>query len=232
MASEDDEKKWWTSESAIPIETPSCISVVGSSQSGKSFFVRRLIKERNGVFAKRQMKTVYCYNILERELTDMAAQDSTILLHEGLPDKLLIDEWSLDGDWMLILDDLMSDAVESRVINYLFTIGSHHKRATVIIMSHNLYTQGRQSRTISLNCHYFVLFQNRRDVNQVQTFARQAYPRRVSYFLSAYDIAMSGGNHSYMLVDLFPKSSAAENHRLRSNIFPGEDMVVYAPIVS
>jgi hypothetical protein len=150
----------------------------------------------------------------------MVAQDSAILLHEGLPDKLLIDEWSLDGDWILILNDLMYDAAESKVINYLFTVGSHHKRATVLIMSHNLYMQEKQSRTISLNCHYFVLFQNRRDVNQVQKFARQAYPRRVSYFLSAYDIAMTGGNHSYLLVDLFPKSTAAENHRLRSHIFP------------
>jgi hypothetical protein len=175
---------------------------------------------------------VYCFNILEQELSDMAAQDSTILLNEGLPDKLLIDEWSLDGDWILIFDDLMSDADESKVINSLFTVGSHHKRATVLIMSHNLYTQGRQSRTISLNCHYFVcFFQNRRDVNQVQTFARQVYPRRVLYFLGAYDIAMSGGNHSYLLVDLFPKSTAAENHRLRSHIFPGEDMVVYTPTV-
>jgi hypothetical protein len=105
MAADDEEKKWWTSESAIPIETPSCLYIAGSSQSGKSFFVRRLIKERNGIFAKKQKKIVYCFNILELELSDMAAQDSAILLHEGLPDKLLIDEWSLDGDWVLILDD-------------------------------------------------------------------------------------------------------------------------------
>jgi hypothetical protein len=169
-------------------------------------------------------------NILDLELSDMAAQDSTILLYEGLPDKLLIDEWSLTADWVLILDDLMSDAAESKLINYLFTIGSRHKHATILIMSHNLYTQGKQSRTISLNCHYFVLFQNRRNVNQVQTFACQVYPGKVSYFLSAYDIAMSGGNHSYLLVDLFPKRTAAENHRLRSHIFPGENMVVYMPM--
>jgi hypothetical protein len=220
--------EWWLTESAIKIQTPACIYMSGSSQSGKSFLVRRLLRERNGLFSETQKKVIYCYNILETELVKMAAEDSEIILHEGLPDRALIDEWAVDGPWVLCLDDLMASACESKDITYLFTVGSHHKKATVIINSHNLFTQGKQSRTISLNSHYFIIFRNRRDVNQIHSFARQLYPRNPKILVSAYDHVMSSNSdYGYVLCDLHPASTADEKYRLRTNIFPGEDLIVF-----
>jgi hypothetical protein len=218
--------EWWLKESAIKIQTPACIYMSGSSQSGKSFLVRRLLRERNGVFSEIQNRVVYCYNVLETELVKMAAADSDIILHEGLPDRAAIDEWAVDGSWCLVLDDLMSAACESKDITYLFTVGSHHKKATVIINSHNLFTQGKQSRTISLNSHYFIIFRNRRDANQIHSFARQLYPRNPKFMISAYEHVMTT-DHGYLVADLHPASTADEKYRLRTNIFPGEDLVVF-----
>jgi hypothetical protein len=82
---------------------------------------------------------VYCHNVLEQELIDMASEDKNVIL----PDRQLIDEWSMDVDCMLIIDDLMSESVESKTVNYLFTIGSHHKRAICVILLLILYRQGK-----------------------------------------------------------------------------------------
>jgi hypothetical protein len=228
-AEKDSDEEWWIRESAIRIQTPSCIYMSGSSQSGKSFLVRRMLRERDGIFSEIQKKVVYCYNVMEKELVKMASEDSDIILHEGLPDRALIDTWAVDGPWILCLDDLMESACESKDINYLFTVGSHHKKATVIINSHNLFTQGKQSRTISLNSHYFIIFRNRRDANQIHSFARQLYPKNPKVMISAYESIMSSSdhNHGYLVADLHPASTADEKYRLRTNIFPGEDLTVF-----
>jgi hypothetical protein len=134
MSDRADADEWWLRESVIKIQSPSCIYIGGSLQSGKSSLVRRLIRERDAVFSKIQRKTEYRYNALEPELTSMASEDPNIILHEGLSDRQLIDEWSVDGDWLLVLDDLLQESADSKDITYLFTMGSHHKRATVIIM--------------------------------------------------------------------------------------------------
>jgi hypothetical protein len=132
----------------------------------------------------------------------MASEDKNIILHEGLPDRQLIEEWSVDGDCLLVLDDLKLESVDSKDITYLFTIGSHHKRAKVIIMSHNVFTQGKQLRTISLNSHYFIIFQNRLDDNQIKSFSRQLYPGNPKYLVSAYKFCMANYKHYYILIDL------------------------------
>jgi hypothetical protein len=161
----------------------------------------------------------------------MASEDPNIILHEGRPDRQLIDEWSVDGDWLLVLDDLMQESADSKDITYLFTIGSHHKRATVIIMSHNICTQGKQSRTISLNSHYFIIFQNRRDVNQIESFAQQLCPNNPKYLTTAYEFCMANYKHPYILIDQHPASTAEEQYHLRAAIFPGEDLTVFVPVI-
>jgi hypothetical protein len=213
----------------VQFNTPACMYVSGNSQVGKSHFVRRLIKERSGMFTDKIERVVYCYTILEEELVNMTEDDSNIILNEGLPNKQMIDDWSTEGPWILVLDDMMGQAVESKDVNYLFTIGCHHKRVTVIVMSHNLYTQGKQSRTISLNSNYFIIFQNRRDLGQVQTFGRQVYPGKVKFFVAAFEKCVSRA-YGYMTVDLDPMSSALEQYRLRTQIFPNQDMIVFTPI--
>ena len=40
----------------------------------------------------------------------------------------------------------------------------------------NLYYQGKESRTMSLNSQYLVLFNSPRDQQQVMVLARQMYP--------------------------------------------------------
>ena len=73
----------------------------------------------------------------------------------------------------------------------LFTKGSHHRNLSVIYIVQNIFHQGTETRNISLNTHYIVVFKSPRDNQQVLTLARQINPGRVPEFMHAYEKATS-----------------------------------------
>ena len=91
-------------------------------------------------------------------------------LEEGLPTSFDASKRNI-----VVLDDLMAETDE-RVTN-LFTKKSHHCNTSVIYLVQNLFPKNKESRTISLNSQYIVVFKNPRDVSQMTTLAKQMYPR-------------------------------------------------------
>ena len=59
---------------------------------------------------------------------------------------------------LLILDDQMSDASNTKSLANLLIKGSHHRNVTILYLVQNIFDQGRRSRTVSLNSHYTVVF--------------------------------------------------------------------------
>ena len=90
-------------------------------------------------------------------------------LEEGLPTSFDASKRNI-----VVLDDLMAETDE-RVTN-LFTKKSHHCNTSVIYLVQNLFPKNKESRTISLNSQYIVVFKNTRDVSQMTTLAKQMYP--------------------------------------------------------
>ena len=86
---------------------------------------------------------------------------------------------------LLVLDDLMTSAGESKQISKLFTQEAHHKNLTVIFIVHNLFYQGREMSTICnaiiLNAHYLVLYKNPRDKSQIHYLAHQIFHENLKY---------------------------------------------------
>ena len=52
---------------------------------------------------------------------------------------------------LLILDDQMSEASNTKSLANLFTKGSHHRNVTILYLVQNMFDQGRSSRTVSQN---------------------------------------------------------------------------------
>ena len=105
-------------------------------------------------------------------------------LEEGLPTSFDASKRNI-----VVLDDLMADTDE-RVTN-LFTKKSHHCNTSVIYLVQNLFPKNKESRTISLNSQYIVVFKNPRDVSQMTTLAKQMYPGRVKFVQEAFADATS-----------------------------------------
>ena len=77
---------------------------------------------------------------------------------------------------------------------------------------------------MSLNTHYFVLFKNPRDAQQISVLARQIFGAKWRYMLEAFADATTEP-FSYLMIDLKPQTE--DRLRLRTNIFPGETNFVY-----
>ena len=110
----------------------------------------------------------------------------------------------------------MSEASNDKRICDLFTKGTHHHNLSVICLVQNLYYQGKESRTMSLNSQYLVLFNNPRDQQQVMVLARQMYPGQSEKFLSSYKMATSKP-YGYLAIDLKPDTP--NDKRLWPNVF-------------
>ena len=117
---------------------------------------------------------------------------------------------------LVILDDLLN-YVYSKQVCELFTRGSHHRNISVILITQNLFHQGRFCRDISLNAHYIVAFKNVRDKKQFMYLASQVYPEVSVGLYKAYLDATQEA-HGYLLLDLTQNTN--DGLRFRTRIFP------------
>ena len=141
---------------------------------------------------------------------------------EGLPS---LDEFDGSQHSLVIIDDLMHETNE--VVSKLFTKGSHHTNTSVVYITQNIFSQNKESRNITLNTQYMVLFKNVRDKSQITYLARQMFPSNQKHLVEAYADATSEP-FSYLFIDLKPKVD--DKHRLKACIFPDDGHnYVYVP---
>jgi hypothetical protein len=141
---------------------------------------------------------------------------------QGLPDTSIFNPKETN---LLIIDDLMSSALQSNEIMQLFCVNAHHNNISTIMMVHNLFSKDKHSRTISLNSNYIVLFKSPRDKSQCAVLARQMYPKNPKFLIEAYENATQD-MYSYLLLDLTQKQD--ENFRVQSKIF-SSSRIIYQP---
>ena len=191
--------------------------VSGPTGSGKTVFTFRFIREATELISPQVDKIMYCYG----EYQPIFNEYPDVVFHEGLPD---ISQFDGQHKILLILDDLMSETNDS--VSNIFTKVSHHRNVSVMYLTQNLFYKSKQSRTMSLNAHYIVLFKNPRDAMQVSTLARQMYPGQNKFLVEAFKNATEKP-FGYLLLDLKPDTD--EKYRIRTNIFPDEQQYVYVP---
>ena len=143
---------------------------------------------------------------------------------EGLPTAAMFDPTTRN---LIVIDDLMAETDER--VTTLFTKKSHHRNTSVLYLVQNLFPKNKESRTISLNSQYMVVFKNPRDASQMANLARQMYPGRGKFVQEAFKDATSVP-YGYLLVDL--KQDTPEDMRMRTAIFPDDGVqYVYLPKV-
>ena len=173
-------------------------------------------------------KTYFCYGVDQPLYDEMRRELSDIVFYEGLPTKQELESWYMNepGHKLLIIDDLMTEASTSKDVVNIYCKYAHHYNYFCILVCQNAFSPGKEFRTISLNTHYFILFKNRWDEQQIQTLGRQIFPRQLNYFMESYRKS-TDKKYGYLLVDLSPHSDP--QYKLRTCIIPGQTMVVFIP---
>jgi len=202
---------------------PSTFLVSGPTGCGKTRFVARLILEN--LIEPIPTKLIWIYSEWQNLYDELLSVKPEIEFIKGLKEELY-DSLNASNRNLVILDDQMSLAGDSKILSKLFTDGSHHRNLSIIYIVQNLFHQGRSHRTVSLNSQYIILFKNPRDKGQLSTLSRSMYGQKSGRFLlDVFDDATKQP-FGYLVIDLRPESE--DESRLSSCIFRGEDTIIYA----
>lgn len=196
------------------ISTPFRMVLAGPTGSGKTQLVRKLLK-RPELFYPKFPKTVnYFFNG-----NDPPFQDETIRFYNRKPTME-----DMDFNTVIIVDDWMNQIQKHDDLSSLFTVHSRHNNVSVFLMVQNFFHP--HIRTLTLNASHIVLFKNPRDTLSIQNIARQMFPKRTNYLVSAYADATTRP-HGYLVINTTQKQD--EDFRLTSSFLP-EEMLLYLPL--
>jgi len=206
----------------IRFKTPFNLIVSGVSGSGKTTWVKNLLKIKEQIFDKEPAEVLLFYRAMQDIYLEME--------NEGLITKMINVSTmfpSLDdfyetahevkdvGGSLLNFDDVMTDINPD--FENLFCNLSHHENASIIFLTQNLFYKNKSFRTMSLNAHYMVLMKNDRDKQQISILAKQFNPNNSNFIVQSYEEATKSP-YDYLLLDFRPDT--AQNLRVRSKIFP------------
>ena len=151
-----------------------CI-VYGSTGVGKTHFMLRILKEK--LIEPFPKSITYMYGV-KQSFMDTWNKESNpkIEFVQGL------DFNKVKNNSILIIDDLLLS--NNKEVAEAFIMGSHHRCISVFYLTQNLFPNDPLFRLMSLNAHYFVLFQNPRNQRQVFTLAQQAFTDLAAFRLA------------------------------------------------
>jgi hypothetical protein len=203
------------------IRHPSTVYLAGPTGSGKTEWLKKLLEE-NLIYPKPE-KIYYCYSEWQPIYDNIKLSINNVEFIEGLLDSNIIDK---NINNVIILDDLMSESADSKLVLNFFSKWSHHRNATVFLVTQNIFFQGKSSKTIRVNSHYKVLFNNPSDRHQIIDLARRMYPFKSKFLVEAYYDACSNP-FGYLIID--STQETPELLRVQTGIFSNEQNYVYSP---
>lgn len=203
---------------------PFSLIISGVTQSGKTEFVKKLLMQNDKIINSCPKRIVISYTKNQQAYRDMTAINPNIEFRQGLDFE--ISEFNPETPTILIIDDQMNDAVSNEKIQTFFTQGIHHNSVSLVLLTQNLYPQGKFGRDIRLNCHYIVIMKSPTFASQVQCFGRQVFPQHSSFLFDAYKKATLEP-YSYLFINLHPLCD--ERARVSQGIFPEEVKFIFVP---
>ncbi len=198
------------------LKSPFTLMLCGPSSGGKTTFALQLIK---------QMKPIKNLLWLNGEVNALPKQISSLADNVEVSDVIPDTFENLIENTLIVIDDLMTSAYTKSICD-LFTKGSHHKNISVILITQNLFHQGKYCRDISLNCKYLVLSKNPRDKSQIYPLARQIYPENPSALVRVYKEA-TNNSYGYLFLDLTQTTN--DLMRFQTDIFNKNYKTFFCP---
>ena len=200
---------------------PTSIQISGPTQCDKTRLVLRILEHQ--VIKPFSTRMIWVYSESQPDYNFAARLYLHIEFEHGWKDDIY-NRIRPNQKKLLIVDDEMEEAGNSKTLQNLLTKGSHHRNLTIIYLLQNMYNAGTNQRTVSLNTHYNVVFKYLRDVRQYRCLSSQMHPGNFYWLIHAFNDA-TAKPHGYLVLDHHPKF---DDKRVVTNILPGETLSYYS----
>jgi hypothetical protein len=206
----------------ITFQTSFNLIVSGASGTGKTTWVRNLIKLKNQLFSTPPSTVIWFYSSPQKIYDEMEQEGLIDEFHDASIDLPTLEELTVlvrpykdKGGSLVVFDDVLSKITPE--FEQIFCNLGHHENASLIFLTQNLMYNNKIYRTLSLNTHYFVLMKNDRGKHQVSFLSRQACPDNPNYIMQAFNEATKNP-FDYLILDF--RATSPQQIKLRSHIFP------------
>jgi len=106
----------------LKIKIPFGMIISGSSNSGKSELVYKILENKDKIFDPPPKAVLFCYGEFHDKLPELQAKG--INIYEGMPSDVVMNK--MPRPYLLILDDLLYK-VNDKDIGEIFTKKAHHR---------------------------------------------------------------------------------------------------------
>ena len=159
------------------------------------------------------------YNQHQQTYTDFqrAVGKGRVKLSRGLPKYNDEDLRDLNPvkKTVIVIDDLMEEAKNSKLVSKLFTQG-RHRNVSVILIMQNAFPKGKYNTEIARNAMYMALFKSPADREQISRLGHKMFEKVNNVFMQIYR-NVTNKKYGYVLIDNTPEMDA--DHQIVSDIF-------------
>ena len=201
--------------------------LVGPTRSGKTTWVRNLLKYGDLLFKAKPVKVFLFYKMMQdmyMEMKEVGLINELVDVSQQMPTlddiKEMVEPFIKKGGSMIIFDDCMSDI--NADFENLFCNLSHHMDCSILFLTQNLFYQNNTFRVMSRNTTYMVLMKNERDKLQISILGKQYSPGNPNFLPQAYQAATKYP-YTYLLLDFAGETPPAI--KVLSHFFPHESPV-------
>ena len=202
---------------------PYSLLLCGPMGCEKTTWIVELLKSHEELCTHMPKKLIWIYGVEQPELFKTIKEiwaPRQCEFIEGFPEDLMSRlEKSNDRGSLCIFDDVMNEVSSNATISKLFTCGRSHLGCSLVLMLQNIFPKGSQSRTISINAQYQVLFHNPRESLRISILARQLCPLNSKSFLEIYRRA---AHRAYGYLFCCFTQSCPDEICYRTNVLPNE----------
>ena len=166
-------------EQFVPFREGARVLLVGSSGSGKTQFLTRVVQNRDIFFQFPPPKVIFCSHSGSRdigteELQKEMAEDGGKLVEfvQEVPGN----DVEFPPNTLLIFDDLLTDTDSGKILEQIlpyYRCRAHHERLNCVVTVQTLYSNLKNFGALSQNVNYLVHFKSPRSMQQIRHFVTQ-----------------------------------------------------------
>ena len=205
--------------------------ISGSSQNGKSYLIKKILEQRNEIITPIIEHIYYCYSEYEPDFfnelrSSIVGVELTFIRGiQPLLDEVICPPGNRIPQ-LIVLDDLQMEISDNmKRLERLFTNYVHHRNCSVIVSLQYFFK--KNLRVLTLQAQYLVLFKSPRCSSYIMDIGMQLNARKKCLALEEAYKYISKFKYSYVFIDL--TQGQDDDFRIRSTIFPDENLVIFVP---